>query len=261
MLPPGTALEAIFGALDRFGKGYITDTDLWSFGQQFGGQTSFGSLCALVHEVQIRRPRDFNTLASRLSFRELGGLLLKMGTEEHEAMITASSDEEARSISYLLRNSQPCPGCGMRVQRDAECAGCPSVTCSMCGTSFRCFAVLGDVPRYTPPLSVSVQYHLYRLLDTAASAALELENTRKQLAALPIGDVLCTLSAVFTHMADGRLSMSVPDLRRALANYDIGISDQELGFLRSRYIKKGASEVTFAEFVRQLTPRTSSPGL
>jgi len=260
-IPTDVSLDAIFETLDRFRKGYITDTDLWSFCQQFGGQTSFGSLCALAHEVQLRRKQDFDAVPSRLSFRELGSLLLRVGTEEHEVVSMATTDDQARTASYLLRNSESCPGCSMRIQRDADAAGCPMVTCTMCATPFRCFALSSDVPRYSPPLSVSVQYHLYRLLDTAAAAALQLESSRKQLAQPPSGDVLCTLSAVFAHMADGRLAMSMADLRRTLASHDIFASEEELSLLCHRYVRRGATEVVFAEFLRQLTPRASSMGL
>lgn len=254
-------LEYIFGILDRFHKGYITDTDLWSFGQQFGGQTTFANLCALVHEIQLRRQRDVTTVSGHLSFREVGAFLLKVGSQEHEAVNKAATDDEARSMLYLLRNSESCPGCGIRIQRDADAAGCPMVTCTMCGTSFRCFALSSSRPRYEPPLSASTQYQLYRLLDTAAGAAVEMESARKQLATAPSGDVLCTLSSVFSHIADGQLLLSMPALRRALVDNDVFASEKELSLLRQRYMKRDAMDVTFADFVRQLTPRALSLGL
>lgn len=261
LIPVETPLEAIFDALDRFRKGYITDTDLWAFGQQFGGQPSFAHLGALVHEVQRRRPRDFSVVDGRLSFRELGSLVLKAGTEVREAVDNAATDDEARSMVYLLRNSEPCPNCGIRIQRDADSAGCPSVTCTVCGTSFRCFAVLGDLPRYIPPLSASVQYHLYRLFEVAGSAAADLERARRELSLLPGRDLYCTLSSVFTHVAGGPLSMSMQDLRCALTGRYVAISEQELALLRDRYSRRGSSDVTFADFVRQLTPRTTGGSL
>merc|ERR1712216_165360 len=155
-----------------------------------------------------------------------------------------------------MRNTEACPGCGARIQRDAESAGCPSVTCPVCGTSFHCFTVQSDFPRYLPPLSVSVQYHIYRLLDSAGNAASEMENTRKQLAGLGSTDILCTLSSAFTNIADGRLSITISDLLRAFASHDISLSEQELTLLRNRYGQRWCTEVSFAEFVRQLTPRT-----
>lgn len=262
LIPVDVSLESIFHTLDRFHKGYIADTDFWSFGQQFGGQTSFGHLCVLLHEIQLRRPRDFSSVTGRLSFREFGSFLVAAESIEQEVLNAATSDEEARTMVYLLRNSEPCPSCGMRIQRDADAAGCPTVTCPICGSSFRCFAVCSDYAQHLPPLSLSVQYQLCRLLDTAALAAAEMESTRKQLGQCTLsGDVLCTLSAAFTHIADGRMSLSPMSLRRAFIEHDIFASEQELSMLRNRYLKKGAVEVTFAEFTRQLTPRTLTTGL
>lgn len=258
LIPADTPLEAIFDTLDRFKKGYIADTDLWAFSQQYGGQLSFSQIGALIREVQLRRTRDFSAMEGRLSFRELGSLVLRAGTAMRDAMETAQTDEEARSISYLLRNSEPCPRCGIRIQRDADCAGCPTVKCSACGASFRCFAVLGDAPRYIPPLSVSTQYHLHRLIGVAGSTALELEGSRKELSRMPGRDLYCTLSSVFNQVAGGRLCMSLYDLRRAMLHRHLGISEQELSLLGHRYAKKSAVEVSFAEFARQLTPQAQA---
>lgn len=258
LIPAGIRVESIFDCLDRFQKGYISDTDLWSFCQQFGGSTSFGSLCTLVHEIQLRRPRDYTVISSRLSFRELGSFLLKLGTTEHEVMASSANDDEARSMSYLLQNSEPCPRCGVRIQRDADAAGCPSVTCTMCGTAFRCYTVQSDFPKRIPPPSVTGQYQVYRLLDEAAKAAVDMESARKQLASNANSDILCTLSTVFTHIAGGRMSMSIPELRRAFANNDSFVSESEVSMLRHRYLKKDGTDVMFADFVRQLTPRSST---
>jgi hypothetical protein len=247
-------LSEIFDSLDRFHKGYISDTDMWSFSQQHGGQTSFGSLYALVNEVQLRRPRDLASVSGRLHFREFASLVLPVGSQEHEAISGAATDDEARSVDYLIRNSDPCPGCGVRVQRDADCAGCPTVTCSYCGTSFQCFTVSSDYYQRGLPLSVAVLYQLQRLLGIAATAAYELEGSRKKLALLPGGDAVCMMSAVFTHFSEGRLSISIEDLHRQFTRNQIDISMQELALLRHRFAKKSSSDVTFAEFVRQLTP-------
>jgi len=266
LIPTGTPLEMLFDACDRFQKGYVADTDLWQVCNAFGSKTTFGQMCSLVKEVQLRRPRDLGSSPGRLSFREFATLMLPTGTHEHQAMCLASSDSEARSVAYLLRYSEPCPCCGMRVQRDADSAGCPSVKCPVCGTSFRCYKVVGD--RFTTPssvLPVATRYHLYRLLDTAAFTAAEAEHGRRQLQLLPGGDVLCNLSAVFAHLAGGRLAVPMHDLRRAMIDHDILLSEQEFDLLRHRYVKPTVpatmfSEVTFSEFVRQLSPNGTTTG-
>merc|ERR1719198_1556170 len=102
---------------------------------------------------------------------------------------------------------------------------------------------------------VSTQYQLYRLFDTAAAAAHELEVSRQQLMHLPKVDVLCTLNNIFTSIAEGRLTVSIADLRRAFANHAIVVTEQEISMLRQRYLKGDSVEVTFAEFARQLTPQ------
>lgn len=264
LIPTGTPLEMLFDACDRFQKGYIADTDLWQVCNAFGSKTTFGQMCSLVREVQLRRPRDLGASPGRLTFREFATLMLPTGTQDHQAMCMATSDAEARSVAYLLRCSEPCPCCGMRVQRDADSAGCPSVKCPVCGTSFRCYKVVGDrFMAKSTVLPVATRYHLYRLLDTAATTASEAEYSRRQLQLLPGGDVLCNLSAVFAHLAGGRLAVPMHDLRRAMIDHDIILSEQEFDLLRHRYVKPTVpasmfSEVTFSEFVRQLSPSGTS---
>jgi hypothetical protein len=260
LLSPAVHLPSIWDAINRFNKKEgITDADLWSFCQAFGGP-SFGSLCALIHEVQIRRPRDYASMSGKWCFRDLASFVLKIDTPEYEAVTNARSDDDARSIEYLIRNSDSCPGCGVRVQRDTDSAGCPTVTCSLCRTSFRCYTVLSDYSRPDFPISVAGQYQLYRMVVQAATSAYELEQAREKLASYPGSDVMCMLSGVFTHISDGRLSISIDDLHRCFVNHNIDISMKELFLLRHRY-GKTASQVSFAEFVRQLTPRSSSLGL
>lgn len=263
LLPPNTCLEAIFATLDRFHKGYVTDTDLCQYSQDFGGTASFAAFASLVHEVLLCRPRDAVAIPGRLTMRELGSLVLPAGSQEQEATLAANSDEELKSILYLLRHSEPCPRCSIRVQRDADSAGCPSVTCPCCGTTFRCFVVVGDfyngAAAENAPLPVAAQYHLFRLLDNATRVADELEQGRKQLqleGRMANGEGgIGMLSTAFAHIGDGRLSFLMGDLRRALFSQEILISEQQLGLLWRRYAPRTGAEVNFSDFVRQLKPR------
>jgi len=210
-----------------------------------------------VRDRQLRHRFDYVAIPGQLSFREIGSLVFPVGSEEHEALCAASSDAEARSILYLLKNSEPCPRCGMRAQRDADAAGCPSVTCPVCGASFRCFAVVGDAPGPEPVgLSPSSSYQLFRLVDTAARAASDVEAERARLAAQPGFDI-CTLSDAFSSLAGERVSFSIEGLRRALAHHSVHVTEAELGLLWERYAPHGAASVSFPDFVRQL--RAGSP--
>jgi hypothetical protein len=235
LLPPSITLEMAFSTLDRFHKGYITDSDLSQYSQDFGGSAHYLMYSNLVHEVHLRRPRAPTTLPGRLTLRDLGTLILPLGSQEHEATLAASSDAEARSILHLLRHSEPYPRSSIRVQRDADSAGCPNVK-----------------------LDVSAQYHLYRMLGAAAVVAEQLEQGRKHLSfsSLSEGGIgLC--SSAFAFISDGQMSFLMGDLRRAFFNVDIMISEQQLGLLWRRYAAPGSQEVNFMEFARQLKPRES----
>merc|ERR1719171_3078007 len=99
-------------------------------------------------------------------------------------MNKATSDEEAQSQMYILRHTEPCPGCGARTQRDADAAGCPNVTCPVCGSLFRCFTVKGNADlndAYNMGLGASTQYQLCRLVEATAASAEENEQLRKRL--------------------------------------------------------------------------------
>lgn len=258
-LPAGTCLEAVFATLDRFRKGYITDTDLCEFSKDFGGSTGFGLFGSLIHEVLLRRPRDAAAIPGRLNMRELSTLIHPAGSQEYEASLAATSDAEFKSILYLLRHSEPCPRCTIRVQRDADSAGCPSVTCPVCGATFRCFVVVGDfhnTSAVNSTLPVGSQYHLFKLLDAAARIADQLEQGRKQLQlASHVEGILGMLSTAFASIGDGRTSFLMGDLRRALFSEDLFISEQQLGILWRRYAPGAGIEINFSDFIRQLKPQ------
>lgn len=255
------SLEGIFCMLDRLRKGYVTDTDLWQFSQDFGASTAFGAICALVREVQWRcaasgASPSALTGSGRMSLRELGTLRFPASSREYQEMLLAPNDAEALSALYLLANSELCPGCGIHVQRDADARGCPSVTCAVCGTAFRCRVAVSDhaPPEGGGPVPAAAQYHLYKLVDAAAHAAEESERGRRQLALLPHYDVASTLRDVFVEISDGRLSFQQGDLRRALASRELHLTEAEFGALWLRYSADGR-EVTFPDFAHNLKSR------
>jgi hypothetical protein len=258
LIPATTSLELVFGMLDRFRKGYVADTDLWQFSQDFGSSTPFGNFCALSHELHRRQPPTCLASSNRLSLRDLGLLVFPVASGEYNEMIQAKNDAEARSVLYLLRNSEPCPGCGTRVQRDADAMGCPSVTCTVCGTLFRCFVVVSDHVSLETlgPIPASTQFQLYRLIDTAAHVAVDLEKERKQLLLLGL-ETVATLKQAFTEISEGRLRFGVDDLRRALFAKQIFVSERDLDIFWRRF-SLSSHEVDFEKFSQQLRPRLAS---
>lgn len=258
MLPSTMSLEGLFNSLDRMKKGYVTDTDLWRFTQDFGASTLFGSLCALVLELQLRVPSHGPSTPGHLSMRGLAGLIFPVHSKEYEYMLHAANDHDLLSELHLHRYAEPCPGCGVRVQRDADAAGCPNVTCPVCQTSFRCYAIMGDGnlhqwEDHTVPSSV--QNNLHKLVDLAASAADDLDTDRKQLAMLPQEDILGALSDAFSFISEGRLSFTVKDLRRAFLDHGILLTHDDLNVLWFRYQPFQFADVSFEDFSHHLKPR------
>lgn len=264
-LPAHTSIDAIFKLLDCFAKGYVAATDLLQFCRGFGSASTFGGFCALVREVQLRhRPTGGTHVSpSRLSLRQLGTLLLPVGTEEHDEVVRASSDAEALSVLNVLRNSEPCPGCGVRAQRDADATACPGVSCPLCGSEFHCgLAVSGrgggfEEPR---PVSAATQLHLFKLVDTAARASGEIERLRGRVASMDRG-VGTALADAFALISGGSSTFGAEHLRRALRSRDLSVPEEELDLLWLRYAPaagRGASaEATFPLFARHLQPRAS----
>jgi len=267
LLPRGCALEAMFSMLDRGHKGYLSDMDLWQFDQDFGGPTSFGSFCSLVNEVRLVRkpglPQSSHqtadaSLPGRLDLCDLGVLIYPSGSQEYDALRVAGSDDEAKSILYLLRHSDPCPGCGMRAQRNADAAGCPSVTCPACGAAFRCFSVVRDGASLSAPeaepVPAAARHQLHRLLSSTARLADAMETDRRRLAQR-LTSFGCSLGGVFSAIAGGRSVLGAADLRRALLRLGLRVPEHELGLLWRRYAPPGAAAVEPSDFARQLQPR------
>lgn len=234
-------------------------TDVRRLCAEFGAPvSSYVGFCALVQEARLRRPPHFEVaaLVDRLQLRDVAVLVLPAGGDVQAAVVEAASDNEARSVLYLLRTSDPCPGCGLRAQRNADAAGCPSVMCPACGTHFRCFSIAGDRPDGPKPaMSVASKYQLYRLLTTWTHAAEELEQDRRALS-LVLAQELSGLSDVFARMTDGKLTLDKMELRRAFFSQGMVPTEEELQLLWTRYASvRGSKTVTFPDFRRQLQPR------
>jgi len=278
-------VEAAFAVLDRHQKGFVSETDLILFAQDFdrgGGaatsSASYSGLRALVREAQLRRSYDAGVVPGRFSFRDLAVVMLPAEQKELDSVLGTANDSEARSVLYLLRHSEPCPRCGIRVQRDAEAAGCPSVTCPICGTLFRCFCVMGD--RHTRPrrgsygavsfadgscggegqLSRHGRHQLFRFLAVAARVAEDLDLDRRGLATKPAACDLASLGDAFAALAAGRASFVEADLRWAFNELGVALTEHELRLLWLRYAAPRPPDgvrprqIAFADFARQLRP-------
>lgn len=259
LLPLSCTPEDVFAELDVLRINHISLNDVRRLLGSYGTTVTYSSFGALVHELQLRhRAYEQGRMGGdHLLFQDVCSLVLPLGSEAHKQVQDSLTDHEARSILYLLRNSEPCPGCGFRVQRNADAAGCPSVRCPACRTNFQCFMVAGDRSEVALPLTSASRYQAYRLLCTAMQAAEEAENDRRDLS-LMLAQELCGLCDVFAAIAGtrDRLGFNEPDLRRAFALQGLpqphGV---EMDLMWSRYASQDNSRVNFLDFKSQLQSR------
>jgi len=261
-LRPSCPLLALFRSLDPTGQGYLMDIDIWQLVQDFRGSCTFSSICAMVQEVQLRRRCDETSHPGRLSLREFGVLMYPVDSKEYEALGRCPNDIEAKSVLYVLQNSETCPTCGLRVQRDSDATNCPEVQCPSCGTIFRCTVVSSTSSGWEDEtgasrLSVQARGQLHRTITAAAVAAEELEKDRLRLAQF-LGHDITALSDVFSFLAQGRQGFTLPDFRRALTHLQLRASARDLYLIWRRYAQPGNATVSFADFVRQLKPLTKA---
>eukprot|EP00931_Biecheleriopsis_adriatica_P056378 TRINITY_DN33408_c0_g1_i1.p1 TRINITY_DN33408_c0_g1~~TRINITY_DN33408_c0_g1_i1.p1 ORF type:complete len:831 (-),score=117.72 TRINITY_DN33408_c0_g1_i1:52-2544(-) len=269
-LPLSCTVEEVFSELDILRVGRINLTDVRrlfaSYGAGYGTSVTYSSFGALVHEMHLRRkPYEQVTWPStaiianeQLLLRDIASLVLPVASEAYRSTLSALNDDEARSVLYLLKNSEPCPGCGSRIQRSAEAAGCPSVTCPVCGTQFQCFIVAGDrMEKLSLPLTSTGQYQVYRLLSVALEAAEEMEKDRRDLF-LVLSQELCGLCDIFASLSGSRdrLGFTQGDLRHAIAVQGLPQpQNKEMDLLWQRYAPHGSITVNFMDFKNQLQPR------
>ena len=173
-------------------------------------------------------------------------------------MSDACSDEEARSLLYLLHFSEPCPQCGFRIQRDSEATRCPTVACPKCQTAFRrpflrplsgvlrCF-VVGQEGLEGLGARAADRFTLCRLLSEAARAAESLQQDRRVLDA-----ERSVLREAFDYISQGRESFDTLDLRQALRDQQLQVTEKELDLLYQRYAPEFGRGVALEHFERQL---------
>jgi len=265
MLPVSCSVEDVFSELDVLRIGHVGLNDMRRLMGSYGSTLTHAAFGSLVHELQLRRKsfdRGHMAMSSvpqpeYMMLRDVASLVLPLRSPALAATLEAQTDSEAKSVLYLLKNSEPCPGCGTRAQRNADAAGCPSVTCPACGTRFQCFSVASDkMDSVSLPLSSASRYQVYRLLTVALEAAEELEQDRRDLS-LMLAQELHGLCDVFANLAGtrDRTGFSQNDLRRAFAIQGLPQpegAEQEL--LWHRYAPRHVT-VNFMDFKSQLQPR------
>lgn len=234
----------------------------------------------LIREVQQSLPPHGRITPGRLSLRELAEVLLPRFDEKgaHRSLRTTQSDDEARSMLYVISFTEPCPGCGARVQRDSDAGGCANVVCPNCMANFRCVTTMGEgmsngeaqdmnllgvvdkdklrerLDQGICAIPASSTWQLCRLLVTAVEAAEESERLRKGLALSTLDSVGCLLTDAFAMLSQGRLCFAHVDLRRCLAECGITPTPNESRLMWHRYAGEEPAGVNFAEFNKQLRP-------
>jgi len=263
--------ESVFDAMDRLKRGSVSCLDMCAFVGDVGEMLSAADFMAILREVRLLWSWDDHAsyallVKECLSLRDLCLLLCPADSPERAAAQGASSDDDLRSALYLLRNSEPCPTCTARVQRDADAAGCPNVTCPICRTTFRCFCVVGDPPvgtfacEFRPTaLSMPARVRVSALLRALANVAEDAERERRKLAMLASYDGHgwadgCGLADVFNFFAGTQAGFAFGDLQRAFSQHGRPMLERELRLVWQRYRPSRSGGVSMSDFRRQLLP-------
>lgn len=274
-LPPQAMLETCFATIDRSKCGFIDDTDMWQILHENGFGLSVGSLCSLVREVKHVRPPDPQARQSSLSLREFGEVILPRTSKEYAALRITKNDEEAWSLLYILRHTQPCPECGARIQRDSDAGACLSVKCPFCNAVFRCFKIVEEdfkVPQAEMAISgldvddgsgnnQKAFLALLRLLEASALAAEKHEDLRRNLIVGAWESVEELLEAAFNAVRGGHSGkgggFAWESLKDVMEEHGIHTTDQELNCLWHRYAggtKVSTVETPYGRFCDMLRP-------
>lgn len=250
-------VEVAFDDLRRDRCTFVDDNSLYEFVRGADGEASFYSLATMIREMKHYQVDRVSSSAGRLSLREFAALVYPRQSKELEAIAMTSSDDEARNVIYVTRRSCPCPVCGIRCQRDADCAGCPSIMCPMCGTSFDCFVVVSDREAgYEGSFSATDAMQLQRFLDFAACTATEQERDRREVWSFTDGGR--QLSEAFRHLAGGCHSISANALQTLFWQHGHTVSDEAFDLFWHRYtgrpIQHNLDAMSFDDFRRQMCP-------
>lgn len=233
--------EAAFDLLDRYTKGYIADTDIWQLLHDEGtpGHVSYSSVCTLFREQKCS--------ANKMSLADMVHMLCPIESEEVRHVKRDMCDDETRSVLYTLKHTTPCPTCAIPTQRTLE--GCPSVTCAVCHTSFRCNSVEHyDAKRLDMPKSARsfLQKALKRMIEYSE----ELESLRKTLSSS--GDLSTVLREAFWDLSGHKGYFDVVDVKVKMGKLGLFHAEKEFETLAKRY--GGKKRIEYTDFARQIRP-------
>jgi len=208
---------------------------------------SFAGVCALFRDIKDREAKK----PGQLNLAELTHLLFPRPSEEWINMNPFMTDDEAKSVLYIVRSTVACPGCGTRTQRTVE--GCPQVTCPVCGSVFRC-NLIGDDREQRFKLTLTQKHLIRQYIKCAVDTAEEQERLRKTLACHGYNgeSISSILLDAFLLMADDKGYVTFSDLKRILlTEKSVRLVDLELLWYRYARDKK---RIGFVEFAQQLRP-------
>jgi hypothetical protein len=249
--------DTVFTFLDRYSKNFIADTDVWQVmhSADSPGPVAFSGVCAMFRDLKGMGAKK----SGQIDLQELVNLLFPLCCEEMKQIAyeaspeTGLKDDEMRNILYLCRNTLACPGCEMRCQRTHE--GCPSITCPVCRTSFRCnqFGTEGSKDSNS-----KLNYHgkvaIKKFLKFSIETAEEHEKLRKELACNGYENesLSSTLLDAFLMITDDCGFMGYHDFKRCLLDVK-ALKMVEVDLLWNRY-SRGADKIPFVRFAHQLRP-------
>jgi len=240
----GLNAEAAFTFLDRYGKGYISDTDIWQI-LHTDTPVTLSGVCQLFRELKTESSKKN---PGKLSLAELTRFVFPRQSEEWQHMKNEMDDNEALSVLFVVRSTVSCPGCQSRVQRTIE--GCPSVTCAVCRTAFRC-NLIGDDRDQKFVLSLTQKQMVRDYLKFAIETGEEMEKMRKNL--LYEADSLSTvLLDAFLFIADDKGFISFYDFKKALLGWKC-LKESDMQMLWDRFAEE-RHRIGFVEFAQQLRP-------
>lgn len=245
----GVNVEAAFGFLDRYGKGYVADTDVWQLMHSESSYTnvSFAGVCTLFRDVKAKgAPKP-----GALNLAELTKFLFPRQSEEWLYVEDFMNDSETKNVLYVTRATIACPGCKTRTQRTLE--GCPQVDCPVCGTTFRC-NLIGTDKDQEFRLSNLQKARIRDLVKTGVEVASEHERLRTILAktAGHSESLSSVLLDAFMVMSEDKGYLTFSDMKRHLMMHKaLRLSDVEMLWYR---FARNKPEIGFVEFAGELRP-------
>jgi len=199
-LPTGMlAPSAAFAALDQAGHGYVSVSSLWQALDYIGRPVRLPSVEALARCLRAGwRSRRPPSSVEPLSFRDVCAAVLPSLSPELVAVQLSPDDAAARSELLVMASTIECPGCGARVQRDADAVGQRSSICVACGIPVMCGLQARDSDARAErswgsqllndaiELSPRVREALFQAIEEQADAAVERERLIADLACKPL---------------------------------------------------------------------------